>query len=368
MMNSLPKNERFRLILVIGLIFFTVFIAIGVCLVDARGQQGFFYPIGYLKRLYHLDSRVGRSFFAQVIPGFERYRIEEDPDFILDAKATDLLLRFLVNIRNPSPQEMFKTQFPLLAHWNGRKEYSLLNTTALQIQPKMTVPRPSPLPPTTRTVPPLPVVPTPRAESPRVFIYHTHTSESYVPVSGETHLHNGKGDIVRAGEKLSALLNKQYGIETVHSDTIHDQYPFREAYQRSEATVKALLAKHPQLEVVLDLHRDATPGLDHKVLIKGKTAAKIILVVGSDRLGLAHPQWEKNSRFANTLLAIMDQLYPNLAHGVILAEARYNQHLHPQSIIVEFGDDKSTWEEVNYSLELFAEVLATYFSQVSYSL
>lgn len=367
MMNSLPKNERFRFFLVISLIFFTVFIAIGVCLVEAKGRQGFFYPIGYLKRLYHLDSQVGRSFFSQVIPGFKRYRIEEDPDFILDAKATDLLLRFLVNLRNPSPQEMFKTQFPLLARQNGGKEYSLLNTATLPAQPKATVQRPSPLPPT-RTVPPRPAVPPPRVESPRVLIYHTHTSESYVPVSGQTHLHNGKGDIVRAGEKLTALLKEQYGIETVHSDTIHDQYPFREAYQRSEVTVKTLLAKHPQLEVVLDLHRDATPGLEHKVPIKGKTAAKIILVVGSDRLGLAHPHWEKNSRFANALLALMDQLYPNLAHGVILAEARYNQHLHPQSIIVEFGDDNSTWEEVNYSLELFAEVLATYFSQVSYSL
>lgn len=368
MINSLPKNERFRFILVIGLIFFTVFITIGVCLVEAEGQQGFFYPIGYLKRLYHLDSQVGRNFLSQVIPGFKRYRFEEDPDFILDGKATDLLLRFLVNIRNPSPQEMFKTQFPFLARQDAIKGYSLLNTAALQAQPKETIRRPSPLPPARTVPPPQEAVPTPRVESPRVLIYHTHTSESYVPVSGQTHLHNGQGDIVRAGEKLTALLNQQYGIKTLHSDTIHDQYPFREAYQRSEVTVKELLEKHPKLDVVLDLHRDATPGLDHKVPIKGKTAAKIILVVGSDRLGLAHPNWDKNSRFANALLAIMDQLYPNLAHGVILAEARYNQHLHPQSIIVEFGDDKSTWEEVNYSLELFAEVLAFYFSQVSYSL
>lgn len=358
--------ERFRFLLVIGLTFFTFFITIGFGLVELDPHRGLPYPIVYLKRLYHLDSQVGRNFFAQVIPGFKRYRIEDDPDSILDAKGADLLLRFLINIRNPSPQEMFKAQFPLLARENLAKNYSFLNT-ATRTVPQPITPRPAPLPPA-RPGPVTDPVPTPRTEPPRVLIYHTHTSESYVPVSGNTHLHNGRGDIVRAGETLTALLNQKYGIKTLHCDTIHDYYPFRDAYKRSEETVKKLLAEHPGLDIVLDLHRDATPGLNHKVPIKGKTAAKIILVVGSDRLGLPHPEWEKNYQFANALLEVMDHLYPNLAHGIILAEARYNQHLHPRSVIVEFGDDQSTWEEVAYSLELFAEVLATYFSQASYSM
>lgn len=369
-MNSLPKKwmtpERFRFLLVIGLAFFTFFLTIGVGLVELDPQPGLAFPLVYLKRLYHLDSQVGRNFFAQVIPGFKRYRFEDDPDPILDAKRADLLLRFLINIRSPSPRELFKAQFPLLAQANLTPNYALQKAAA-RTTPQPIAPRPAPRPPV-RPGPVSDPLPAPRTEPPRVLIYHTHTSESYVPVSGNTHLHNGRGDIVRAGETLAALLNQKYGIKTLHCDTIHDFYPFRDAYKRSEETVKALLQEHPGLEVLLDLHRDATPGLNHKVAIKGKTAAKIILVVGSDRLGLPHPDWEKNFHFANSLLAVMDQLYPNLAHGVILAEARYNQHLHPQSVIVEFGDDQSTWDEVAYSLELFAEVLATYFSQASYSL
>jgi stage II sporulation protein P len=358
--------EKFRFLLVIGLTIFTLFIAIGVSLVELGHQPNLSYPLVYLKRLYHLDSQVGRNFLAQVIPVFKRYRFEDDPDSILDAKGADLLLRFLMNIRNPSPEEILKTQFPFLARQNMAKDYSLVNTATQRITPKPVPPQTAPRPP----VRPGPVerVPAPRAETPRVLIYHTHTSESYVPVSGHTHLHNGRGDIVKAGEGLAALLNQKYGIKTLHCDVIHDHYPFRDAYKRSEETVKTLLAEHPGIEVVLDLHRDATPGLNHKVPIKGKTAAKIILVVGSDRLGLDHPQWEKNYHFANALLEVLDHRFPNLAHGVILAEARYNQHLHSRSVIVEFGDDNSTWEEVQYSLELFAEALATYFSQASYSM
>ncbi len=369
-MESLPRKslppEHFRYLLVIGLTFFTFFITIGIYLV-ALDQQGSSYPLAYLKRLYHLDSKVGCQFFSQVIPGFKRYRFEDDPDFILDTKAADLLLRFLVNLRNPSPQEMFKAQFPLLARQEMAKTYTLRHAATHRPPSEPTIQRPTPVPPT-RPAPTAPPVQPSRIEPPRILIYHTHTSESYIPVSGQTHIHNGRGDIVRVGALLSQLLNEKHGLKTLHCDTIHDHYPFREAYQRSAETVQKLLADHPQVEVVLDLHRDATPGLNHKVPIKGKTAAKIILVVGSDRLGLPHPQWEKNHRFANALLEVMDLLYPNLAHGVILAEARYNQHLHPQSIIVEFGDDKSTWEEVSYSLELFAEVLATYLTQASYTM
>ncbi|HHW12610.1 MAG TPA: stage II sporulation protein P [Firmicutes bacterium] len=370
-MDTLPRKqlppEHFRYLLVIGLTFFTFFIAIGFYLVDLERQQGSSYPLTYLKRLYHLDSQVGRKFFSQVIPGFKRYRFEDDPDFILDTKTADLILRFLVNIRNPSPREMFKAQFPLLARTEMAKTYTLRNAATHRPVPEPNTQRPAPLPPT-RPAPTTPPVQPPRVEPTRILIYHTHTSESYVPVSGRTHNHNNRGDIVQAGAFLAKLLEDKYGIKTLHCDNIHDYYPFRDAYQRSAETVQKLLAEHPQVEVVLDLHRDATPGLNHKVPIKGKTAAKIILVVGSDRLGLPHPNWEKNHHFANSLLEVMDLLYPNLAHGVILAEARYNQHLHPQSIIVEFGDDKSTWEEVTYSLELFAEVLATYLSQASYSM
>ncbi len=363
-----PKH--FWFLLAVGLTFFTFLLGVGVFLADFEQNPAFSFPLLYLKRLTHLDSQVGQNFFAQVIPCFKRYRLEEDPDFILETKSADLLLRFLVNLRNPSPREIFKSQFPLLSYLKVEEKYSL--------KPAASRPLPTPrTPPETRIIPPvsrLPedrILPDPRFEEKvRVLIYHTHTSESYVPMSGATHLHNGRGDIVEIGRSLATQLYEVYGIKTVHCDTIHDYYPFRDAYKRSEETVRQLLKENTEVEVVIDLHRDATPGLDHRVTINGKSAAKLILVVGSERLGLEHPHWEKNYQFAQSLLEVMDRLYPNLAHGVILAEARYNQHLHPHSIIVEIGDDKSTREEVFYSVQLFAEVLATYLkiSQTGYSM
>ncbi|NLW55566.1 MAG: stage II sporulation protein P [Firmicutes bacterium] len=366
--SGFPKHFWFRL--AVGLTFFTFLLGLGVFLVDFEQNPTLSFPLLYLKRLSHLDSQVGRNFFSQVIPGFTRYRFEDDPDFILETKSADLLLRFLINLRNPSPREMFKSQFPLLSYIKVEEKVKLTPAASRPLPTHRTLPE-------TRIVPPAPrppedqILPDPRLEEKvRVIIYHTHTSESYVPMSGETHLHNGRGDIVEVGKALATLLHEVYGIKTIHCDTIHDYYPFREAYKRSEETVRQLLKENPQVEVVLDLHRDATPGLDHRVNINGKTAAKLILVVGSERLGLEHPHWEKNHQFARSLLEVMDRLYPNLAHGIILAEARYNQHLHPQSIIVEIGDDKSTREEVFYSVQLFAEVLAAYLkiSQTGYSM
>ncbi len=363
-MSSLKKNlsfpGRFWLLLAVCLTFFTFLIGFSVCIVElSQNQSATIYPLLYIRRLYHLDSQLGRNFFSRVIPGFNRYRTEDDPDFILDTKNADLLFRFLVNIRYPSHQEMFKTQFPILSFVENEKNYHLTPVVSRSL-PKQNL-----IPPT-RTLPlpqeqPHQILPKTREEpATKVLIYHSHTSESYLPVSGKTHIQNGRGDVVRVGASLANYLNNVYGIKTTHCDTIHDQYPFRDSYKRSAITVKQLLDQHSKVEVVLDIHRDATPGLNHQVKIGGKSAAKIILVVGSDQMGLHHPNWEKNHAFAKSLLGTMDRLYPGLAHGIILSEARYNQHLHQHSIIVEFGDEKSTWEEVNYSIQLFAEVLASH--------
>lgn len=363
-MSSLKKNlafpEGFWLLLAVGLTLFTFLIGFCVCIIElSQNQNSTIYPLLYMRRLYHLDSHLGRNFFSRVIPGFNRYQTEDDPDFILDTKSADLLFRFLVNIRYPSHQEIFKTQFPILSFVENEKNYHLTPVVSRSlpeqnlIPPARTVPVPQ--------EPPQQTLPRTREEpATKILLYHSHTSESYLPVSGKTHIDNGRGDVVRVGASLANILNNVYGIKTTHCDAIHDQYPFRDSYKRSAVTVKQLLDENRKLEVVLDIHRDATPGLNHQVKIGGKSAAKIILVVGSDQMGLHHPDWEKNYTFAKSLLGTMDRLYPGLAHGIILAEARYNQHLHQQSLIVEFGDEKSTWEEVSYTIQLFAEVLASH--------
>lgn len=331
----------------------------GLLILSFSGDSGFF------RRYLHLDSRLAGSFFTSVIPGFERVVTESDPDLVLEQRKLDLFLHFLVGIRHPSPQELFRVQLPVTAFYQPKK--SLVPVSGAGVSrfhppaggekaperqlPAPAVPSPAPAPPQ-KTVEP--------SSGPRILIFHTHTSESYLPVSGKTHQFNGKGDIVRVGKHLAETLEKKYRIPVLHCDTIHDQYPFRDSYQRSLVTVEEYLERHPDLEVIIDVHRDGTPGLEHRVMIKNRPAAKIILVVGTDRLGLHHPNWEKNHRFAVELVDAINRIYPDLAHRLILADARYNQHLHEKAVLVEIGSEKSTLEEAIYTVELFAEILASH--------
>ncbi|HHU50615.1 MAG TPA: stage II sporulation protein P [Firmicutes bacterium] len=332
------------------------------------------HPLSLIKRRFHLDFRLGRGFMEQVIPGLKAKNLEEDTDLFLEVNGVDLFLRFMVDIRYQSPQELLRVQIPLLSTLQTKRSYLTPVARSREILPPGQVEREARRPPKTspqqeRNLPDHSGLET-KGEEPRVLIYHTHTSESYIPVSGQGHIFNGKGDIVLVGKYLSELLNERYGVRTLHTEEIHDYYPFRESYQRSEKTIKDYLLRHPHLDVLIDLHRDATPGIEHRVKIKGKDAARLIFVVGNGKIGLSHPDWKKNHQFAQELVEAVDRYYPGLAHGIILSEARYNQHLHERAIIIEVGDHHSTLEEAYYSVELLAEVLAAYLhsSFQSYSL
>jgi len=348
-----------------------ILISLGVGLVLAildfnKAGSDYASPVNLVRRIFHLDSRLGRTFFEQVIPSLKPDILEEDTDLLLEADAMDLFFRYFLDIRYQSPQELLRVQIPLLSLLQTKKGYL---STVSQTRPLPEVassgdpprqPAPNNVLPEQRLQPERAPAPPVQEESPRILLYHTHTSESFIPVSGQEHNTNGKGDIVQVGRRLCEVLNEKYGIKTIHCETIHDYYPFRDSYQRSEKTIREYLKNYPKLEILIDMHRDATPGIEHRVQIKGKNAAKLILVVGSDRMGLAHPHWKKNHRFAQELVEAIDRFYPGLSHGVILSDARYNQHLHEKALIIEVGDHNSTLDEALYSVELLAETLAAY--------
>lgn len=291
-----------------------------------------------------LDTQSSRFILRNGIPALERTSGEDDPFRLLHFNWSEIYWKLATNIRQSTPRELLKSQFPLLA---------IVKPKPIPIQiSRPLVPKPD--------LPNIETVENPTLPpEPEVLIFHTHTSESYIPVSGKDHLNEQKGDIVKVGEHLEKVLEEQYGINVIHNEDLHDIYPFRKSYLRSQATVEKLLAEYPSIKVVLDIHRDATPGVEAVCNIDGTRTSTVLLVVGTDKMGLPHPNWKKNQQFANDLSQLMNNYYPGLNGGVIVSKARYNQHLHPHAIIVEIGDQNSTLEEAYRAAELFAGVLAT---------
>lgn len=295
--------------------------------------------------LIRLDTPTSRFIIKSSIPILESNAGEEDPFTLIHVNWSQIYWRIAANLSNANPQEILKAQFPFMAFMKPR---TLPIKLPIQpITPRLSIPSEPTIVPTQQL-----------ANDPEIFIYHTHTSESYIPVSGKDHELNQKGDIVKLGEHLQQILEEKYGLKCIHSEDINDQYPFRDSYKRAQETVIKYLAEYPSIKVVFDLHRDATPGMKTTCNLNGEKTATLRIIVGSDKMGLLHPNWRENLEFATRLTDNMNLYYPGLSNGILISEARYNQHLNNHALIVEFGDyQNSTLEELNHAIERFAEIL-----------
>lgn len=190
-----------------------------------------------------------------------------------------------------------------------------------------------------------------------VAIYNTHTGETYALTDGMDRLNGKQGGVVTVAAALQEELENRYGIRVVRSDRINDAV-YSTSYSESEKVVRELLAEHPHLLVVLDIHRDAGKSRqDSLVTVNGQEVAPVLIIVGSDARS-PHPEWRQNYSFARAISDKMDSLYPGLSLGVRVKEGRYNQYLHPGAILLEMGTVANSTEEAVTSARLLAEVLA----------
>ncbi len=204
---------------------------------------------------------------------------------------------------------------------------------------------------------------------PQVLIYHTHTTEAYMtdftgtyPVGYNSRTFDTSRNVVGVGDIITERLNAA-GIVTVHDSTVYDNPVYTGAYARSLKTVESYLKQYPSIKVILDVHRDAIQQNDGTLLkptatINGKKAAQIMLVSGCDDKGtLGFPNWRQNLTFAAHLQQQLVNDYSGLVRPIYCWNVRYNAHLSPTALLVEFGSDANTAAEVQYSAELFADSL-----------
>jgi stage II sporulation protein P len=346
------KNEIWlRLALIVALILLVMF-GVMIAHLIRSGRALPSNAIAQSGSAIRLDTQTSKFILKNGIPFLEKMVDEDDPLTFLNINWIEIYWHLAANISNTSPLEIIRTQFPLLALIKVQPTIPKITLMPIENQPevKQELPEPSPEEQGSISIPQLGL-------KPEVFIYHTHTTESYIPACGKDHTVNQKGDIVKVGSYLQKVLEEKYHINCMHSETIHDQFPFRDSYKRSQVTVINYLKQYPSTKVVLDVHRDATPGLESSRMVKGVKCATIVTVVGSDKMGLAHPRWKENLQFAKKLNENMDLFFPGLSNGIIISDARYNQHLHTHAILIEFGDQYTTLEEAYHAVDFFAEVL-----------
>ena len=197
-----------------------------------------------------------------------------------------------------------------------------------------------------------------RDGSVEILLYHTHTTEAF---QGDTRTQDNSRNVVAVGEKIAAELEAA-GFGVVHDITCHDYPSYNGSYDRSGETIQRNLEKYPGIQVAIDIHRDALGTSDARVkptvMVNGRKAAQIMIVSGCDDDGtLGFPDWEYNLRLAVRCQQAVSDLYPSLARPLSFCPKKYNEHMTHGSILVEFGTDASTLDEVLYSGELFGKAL-----------
>lgn len=189
-------------------------------------------------------------------------------------------------------------------------------------------------------------------DGPQVLIVHTHTTECYNgdQMPGETERTTDKEKSVAAvGDVIAETLEK-YGIGVYHDTTFHDYPSYQGSYTRSLTTVTDILNKYPSIKIVLDVHRDAfvyTDGTRLRVVDENADVptAQVMLVSGTDSMGLANPDWRENLKFAAKIQNAAEIMYPGLMRSIDLRTERFNLHMTKGSLILEVGSNGNTLEE-----------------------
>ena len=204
---------------------------------------------------------------------------------------------------------------------------------------------------------------------PSVLIYHTHTTESYQMLdtdwftkSYQTRSNLATRNMVRVGDEIVKQLEAA-GFAVIHDTKIYDA-TYNGAYYRSEDAIEAYQKKYPQLQVLLDIHRDAiqtndTTRIKPVATINGKKAAQIMIISGCEGGGVTNfPDWRYNLRFATQLQKVCEESYPGLMRPLYFCNRQYNMHKSHCSLLLEMGSDSNTLDEAAYSGRMLGKALA----------
>ena len=206
-------------------------------------------------------------------------------------------------------------------------------------------------------------------EQPLVLLFSTHATESFEPCDRKFYdkRYNSRStdndkNVTHIEDKIAEQLI-QNGIPTIVDKTQHDFPSYNGSYNRSAETINEYLKKYPSIKVILDIHRDAIERENGErvkpiTTINGKKAAQIMIISGCDDGTMNFPNWAQNLNFAVNLQQKIESSYPTLTRPIFFCYRKYNMNICPQSLLIEFGSNSNSLNELLYSGELMGKALS----------
>ncbi len=204
-----------------------------------------------------------------------------------------------------------------------------------------------------------------RGPSPKILIYHTHTTEAYTATAASPYVQtssyrtaDGSKSVIAVGEALARRLEREYGFSVIHDTTDHEPPSLKTAYERSEQTMRAYLEQYPSLILFIDIHRDASSDTTDYVLVNQKPTARLMCVVGQGAKYSEKPNFDENYALASALTRHLRAVDSRLARDVRVKTGRYNQHVGRLNLLIEVGHNANTLEQALNAVPSLAESLA----------
>lgn len=196
----------------------------------------------------------------------------------------------------------------------------------------------------------------------QILVYHTHSQETYIDSTGG----DSNTSIVGVGEHLCEILRTQYGFNVLHHTGEYDVESRDYAYSNAMTGLEKVLAEHPTIEVMIDLHRDQTnPDTKLVTTVQDRPTAKFMFFNGlcyTNALGtltnLPNPYVQDNLSFAFQMQLTAEEYYPGLTRRIYLKGYRYNLHFRPKSLLIELGSQTNTVEEAMNACDPLAHIIA----------
>ncbi|WP_077619523.1 stage II sporulation protein P [Bacillus sinesaloumensis] len=203
----------------------------------------------------------------------------------------------------------------------------------------------------------------------KVFIYHSHSFESYLPLLGLTgdpdmdKAVDSKTNITLVGELLGKEL-EQYGISAIVDKTNMGQelkkkgWGTNQSYALSRGIVQSAMATDSGIDFIIDLHRDGVRKEITTATIHNKPYARVFFIVGK-----ASANFEQSFALAQALNESIESQYPGISRGVLAkgldqGNGVYNQDLSENSLLIEVGGVDNDMKELKNTVEALAKVLS----------
>ncbi|WP_203361692.1 stage II sporulation protein P [Bacillus sp. REN10] len=303
------------------------------------------------------------------------------PRGVKPPSLSEVAFRYATNVRFQDPRSFLGREVPGFSIYDGQilvaGEGTDYTNMPIESEPSADVLRKqneAPLADNPKEIqkdPPKPPLMTTEGKE-RVFMYFTHTRESYLPllegVSSPDAAQHSSLNVTKVGEMVKvALEHKGIGTAIDKTDIIAKLEQlgrdYGQSYQQSRELFAAAQTNNRDLQYFIDIHRDSQRKQVTTATINGETYAKLVFVIGGE-----HANYEKNAKLATELHNRIEKKYKGLSRGVILKQGKrtngkFNQDLSNNALLIEFGGVDNTYEELNRTANAFADVFADYYWQ-----